>query len=111
RLIPLVAHDRATFGGMLLVSGLTFLMASLWGFARGTRWLWWTILLAGGAGYGAALGVHYAVGYHSPWPLAPAWAGVALFAAGMALCHPYLCGTEPGLDEAWRPHRAHWARR
>jgi len=111
RLIPLVAHDRATFGGMLLVSGLTFLMTSLWGFSRGSRWLWWTILLAGLSGYGAAIGVHYAVGYHSPWHLAPAWAGAALFVTAMALAQPYLCAADPALEEAWKPRRARWSQR
>ena len=40
RLIPLVAHDRATFGGMLIACGLATLLPALWGFARGERWLW-----------------------------------------------------------------------
>jgi dihydroorotate dehydrogenase len=93
RLVPLVAHDRASFGGMLFVCGLVFLMTSLWGFRRGERWLWWTLLAAGLAGYGAAIGVHYAVGYHSPFHLAPAFAGLALFTGSMALSYPYLTAT------------------
>ena len=90
RLVPLVAHDRASFGGMLFVCGLVFLMTSLWGFRRGERWLWWTLLVAGLSGYGAAIGVHYVVGYHSPFHLAPAFAGLALFGGSMALSFPYL---------------------
>jgi hypothetical protein len=90
RLVPLVAHDRASFGGMLLVCGLLFLMIGLWGFRRGERWLWWALLVAGLAGYSAAIGVHYAVGYHSPFHLAPAFAGLALFGSAMALSYPYL---------------------
>jgi dihydroorotate dehydrogenase len=70
-----------------------FLMTSLWGFRRGERWLWWALLAAGIAGYGAAIGVHYAVGYHSPFHLAPAFAGVALFGSAMALSYPYLAGS------------------
>jgi dihydroorotate dehydrogenase len=96
RLVPLVAHDRASFGGMLFVCGLLFLMTSLWGFRRGERWLWWALLAAGAAGYGAALGVHYAVGYHSPFHLAPAFAGLALFGCSMALSYPYLAGAAAG---------------
>jgi len=90
RLVPLVAHDRASFGGMLFVCGLVFLMTSLWGFRRGEAWLWWTLLVAGLAGYGAALGVHYAVGYRSALHLAPAFAGLTLFASAMTLSYPYL---------------------
>jgi hypothetical protein len=111
RLIPLLAHDRATFGGMLLVSGLTFLMTSLWGVRRGVRWLWWAIFAAGLAGYGAALGVHYAVGYHGPWHLAPAWVGLGVFLLAMALSYPYLCAADPAFEEEWRAHRARWAAR
>jgi dihydroorotate dehydrogenase len=92
-LVPLVAHDRASFGGMLVTSGMTFLMASLWGLRRGVRWLWWTLLVAGIAGFGAAIGIHLVVGYSSPLHLAPAFAGLALFVAAMALSHPYLCAT------------------
>jgi dihydroorotate dehydrogenase len=95
RLVPLVAHDRASFGGMLFVCGLVFLMTSLWGFRRGERWLWWTLLAAGLSGYGAAIGVHYVVGYHSPFHLAPAFAGLALFGGSMALSFPYLTAGIP----------------
>jgi hypothetical protein len=105
-LVPLVAHDRASFGGMLVASGMTFLMASLWGFRRGTRWLWWTLFLGGIPGYAAAIGIHVAVGYHSPFHLAPAFAGLVLFLAATALARPYLCGGDPACEEAWNGRRA-----
>jgi dihydroorotate dehydrogenase len=111
RVIPLVAHDRATFGGMLLVSGVTFLLTSLWGFRRGARWLWWTVFLAGLCGYGPALCIHYSVGYHSLWHLAPAWAGLGLFLTAMALSYPYLGGADAALEEEWRQRRAQWEAR
>ena len=47
RLIPLVAHDRATLGGMLLASGWVFLLPALWGYRRESSWLWWSLLIAG----------------------------------------------------------------
>jgi hypothetical protein len=90
-LVPLVAHDRATLGGMLAVAGIAILLTSLWGFRPGERWLWWTLLLAGIPGYGAAISVHYAVGYHSAFHLAPAFLGVALFAAALGAAWPTLC--------------------
>jgi dihydroorotate dehydrogenase len=111
RLVALVAHDRATFGGMLFVAGLTFLLASLWGFAQGARWLWWTLLAAGLAGYGAAFTIHYLVGYRSVWHLAPAWVGFGLFVVALALCYPYLGGTDRELAVAWQAHRARWSAR
>jgi dihydroorotate dehydrogenase len=95
RLIPLVAHDRASFGGMLIASGLTFLTASLWGYRRGAAWLWWTFAPAGLFAYGAAIGVHYAVGYTDLGHLIPAFAGLVLFVLGLTLSRPYLCPEEP----------------
>jgi dihydroorotate dehydrogenase len=91
RLLPLVAHDRATFGGMLLASGWVLLLPSLWGFRRGARWLWWSFLIAGLAAYSAATGVHYAVGYLSLMHLLPALGGLVLFLLGLGLSYPFLC--------------------
>ena len=90
-LVPLVAHDRGTFGGMLMVAGLTMLLASLWGFRRGAAWLWWTMLSAGTVAYAVAIAVHHAVGYVDPMHLAPAWGGLCLlWLAGIA-SRAYLC--------------------
>jgi hypothetical protein len=93
RLVPLVAHDRASFGGMMVASGIGLLLPTLWGFRQGERWLWWTFLLAAAPAYAAAIGVHYAVGYTDPWHLAPAFAGAGLFAIGLGLSYPYLASS------------------
>jgi dihydroorotate dehydrogenase len=90
-LVPLVAHDRASLGGMLLASGLAVLLAALWGYRRGQRWLWWTFLWAGLPAYAAAVGVHYAVGYTDLFHLSPAFFGLAVFALAQGLSYPYLC--------------------
>jgi hypothetical protein len=97
RLVPVVAHDRASFGGMLVASGLVVLLSALWGWRRGERWLWWTYLLGGGAAYAAAVGVHVAVGYTHLGHLTPAFGGALLLAAGLGLARPYLCDREPAL--------------
>ena len=47
RLVPLIAHDCASFGGMIVASGLCFLGVAPWEFRWGERWVWWTLLLAG----------------------------------------------------------------
>src|SRR5262249_59728854 len=78
-LVPLVAHDRATFGGMLLASGWVFLLPALWGFRNGSAWLWGTMLAAGLAAYAAAIGVHFAVGYTDPMDPLPAFTPLVLF--------------------------------
>ncbi|RLS53776.1 MAG: hypothetical protein DWH91_13515 [Planctomycetota bacterium] len=90
RIIPLVAHDRASFGGMLLGCGLATLLPVLWGFERGRPWLWWMLLASGVAGYGPAIGVHFAVGYTSSWHLAPAFGGASVLGCGLLLSKPYL---------------------
>jgi dihydroorotate dehydrogenase len=104
-LIPLVAHDRASFGGMLLASGVAFLTSALWGFRRGSRWLWWTWLLSALPAYVLAIGVHYAVGYHNTFHLAPAYAGLALFLTGMAASYSFLCARDHAHEQEWKKYR------
>ena len=91
QLVPLVAHDRATFGGMLLAAGWAFLLPALLGFRRGSAWLWWTMLIAGVSAYAAAIGVHFAVGYTDYMHLLPANSGLALFLLGLVFSRAYLC--------------------
>lgn len=93
RLVPLVAHDRATLGGMLLASGMVFLLPALWGFRNGSAWLWWSMLIAGVSAYAAALGIHYTVGYMSLVHLLPAFAGLGVLLLGLGLSYSYLCGS------------------
>lgn len=94
RLVPLVAHDRATLGGMLLAAGWVFLLPALWGFRRGAAWLWWTTLIAGVISYATAIGVHYAVGYLSVKHLLPAFGGLGLMLVGLMLSYSFLCRRE-----------------
>ena len=88
--MPLVAHDRAGFGGALVSNGLCVLFASLWGFRMGARWLWAALAVAGAAGFVAAVGVHAAVGYLDPLHVGPAVLGSVVFAVGLGLSFPYL---------------------
>ena len=85
RLIPLIAHDRAGFGGAVATAGLlTF--AVVW-FARPCRSLWEALFLGGTAGWATAIGVHPAIGYTDMFHLAPAVAGAVGFFLGLALTH------------------------
>src|SRR5205807_6624051 len=90
QLLPLVAHDRATFGGMLVACGLGVLLPALWGYRQGARWLWWMFLAAGASGYAAAIGVHLVVGYLNLWHLMPGLTGLIVFVIGLTLSYPYL---------------------
>jgi hypothetical protein len=93
RLVPLIAHDRATLGGMLLSSGWAFLLPALWGYRNGRPWLWWAFLISGLCAYAAAIGVHLFVTYTAIEHLLPAFAGLFLFLLALGLSYPYLCST------------------
>ncbi len=90
KLLPLIAHDRATFGGMLICFGLVQLLTCLWGLRANQAWLWWTLLVAAVAGYTPALAVHFAVGYTDLGHLIPAFAGLLAYLSGLGLLAPYM---------------------
>jgi hypothetical protein len=83
RLVPLIAHDRAGFGGGVCCCGVTMFFCVWCG--QPSRSLWQALLLTGTAGFGTAIGVHPAVGYTDFVHLAPAYLGAGLFTAGIAL--------------------------
>jgi len=91
-LVPLIAHDRAGFGGTLWSDGVAVVLLSLWGFRRGARWVWYALLLGGLPGFIAALGVHIAIGYMHFEHLFPVYLSIVMFTAGLALSRRYLCG-------------------
>jgi hypothetical protein len=86
RLIPLIAHDRAGFGGGLFTAGL-LVLAVVWK-AAPSRALWQALLVSAVFGFGAAVGVHYPIGYTTLSHIAPAWAGALLFTAGLLIAMP-----------------------
>ena len=100
QLIALIAHDRSGFGGALWSVGIAVLTSSLWGFERGRRWLWWTLLLSGSLGFALTLGVHAAVGYTNLVHLLPAYAGFCLFTLGLTASMPYLFDWRDGTQSA-----------
>jgi hypothetical protein len=77
RLVPLIAHDRAGFGGGLATVGALLLMCA-W-FARPSRGFNQAVIGAGVTGFGCAIGTHFVEGYVNPVHIAPAFAGAALF--------------------------------
>jgi hypothetical protein len=86
RLVPLIAHDRAGFGGALLSCGIALLPCLV--YRRVDRGLWEALAIVGVAGFGAAVGVHPAIGYTSVTHLGPAVLGAVAYAVGLALCRP-----------------------
>jgi hypothetical protein len=99
-LIPLIAHDRAGFGGGLASCGLAVLLI-VWK-APPTLALWQALLVGGITGFGCAIGVHYPMGYLIPSHLAPAWIGAAIYATGIICLFP-----EPTPGATLRAPRKH----
>lgn len=85
-LVPLLAHDRAGFGGGVLTLGMTTMLC-LW-CAPLSRHLHQAVAVAGVASLTAALGVHFFVGYTDPWHLLPAVLAAAALLAGLAVGYP-----------------------
>jgi dihydroorotate dehydrogenase len=94
KLIPLIAHDRAGFGGALLSEGFLILGISLWGFREGERWIWWTLLFGGLPGFIAGIGTHFHIGYTDFVHLLPAYFLVMLYIVGLIYSYRYLHARE-----------------
>ncbi len=90
RLVPLIAHDRAGFGGALVSCGLAMFLSAF--FARPSRNLWQALAVAGTVGFACAIGVHLAVGYTDALHIAPAVAGAAQLVLALALSAPEMLG-------------------
>lgn len=93
RLVPLIAHDRAGFGGATATAGLLTL-ASIW-CAAPARALWQALLIGGIAGWTSAILIHPIIGYTQPIHLAPAVAGATLFFVGLMLTHSTMWTSVP----------------
>jgi len=82
RLVPLIAHDRAGFGGGLLSCGLMIAMI-VWKEPIKPA-LWQALLISGTTGFACAIGIHVLIGYTDVSHLGPAVAGTLLFITGIA---------------------------
>ncbi|MEB1809239.1 MAG: dihydroorotate dehydrogenase [Bacillaceae bacterium] len=89
RLIPVIAHDRAGFGGALLSVGLLILMVALWGFQQGNKWVWWMLLIGGIPAFAAGIGVHFAIGYTDFIHLVPAYFALGLYVVGLLFSYSF----------------------
>jgi hypothetical protein len=94
RLVPLIAHDRAGFGGGLCSGGIA-LFGTIW-CAAPCRSLWQLLALVGLVGFSCAIAVHFVIGYTDPLHLAPAVAGAMLFTAGLLLSYRSMVDAEAG---------------
>jgi hypothetical protein len=85
KLKPLIAHDRAAFGGGLSTIGLLYFFIIRR--ADPVVNLWQIILLSMGIGFITAIGVHYLIGYTDTVHLLPAYFGAATSTIGLALTY------------------------
>ncbi len=95
RLVPLIAHDRAGFGGGLFSSGLMVALI-VWKAPIG-RALWQALLIAGTVGFACAIGIHISIGYTDLTHVGPAILGAAIFATGIIFTAPTTRTSEGGL--------------
>jgi hypothetical protein len=86
RLVPLIAHDRAGFGGAVCCCGV--LLAGIAWRGELTRAGRQALAVAGAVGFGTAVFVHPAIGYTDVWHLTPAVSGALVFALGWWLTRP-----------------------
>lgn len=89
-IIPLIAHDRAGFGGALFSLAVAITASALWGINQGESWLWWTFLWGGLPGFAAGLLVHVHIGYMDFIHLLPVYIAVLLYVVGLYLMYPFL---------------------
>lgn len=82
-LVPLIAHDRAGFGGALFSCGIAMLFSTAFG--RPSKSLRQALLFAGIAGFTTAILVHPVIGYTNVSHLAPAVLGCVVYFVGLAL--------------------------
>ncbi|MDQ3952386.1 MAG: hypothetical protein M3279_05410 [Actinomycetota bacterium] len=83
QLVPLIAHDRAGFGGAVLVAGLVGCACLV--FSEVTRDLWEALAVAGAVSLSAATSVHLFVGYTDFGHLVPPLLGIASLVVGLSL--------------------------
>lgn len=81
RLVPLIAHDRAGFGGAVCCCGV--LLAGVAWHSALDRAAREALAVAGAAGFGSAILVHPAIGYDDLWHLTPALVGAGAFVWGL----------------------------
>src|SRR5205814_7053765 len=100
-LVPLIAHDRAGFGGGLCTTGLTVFFCVWCG--TPSRSLWQVLCLAGAAGFATAILIHPIIGYLSFSHLAPAVTAAVLFYVGLALSRRHMVSCGNGSAAPGRP--------
>jgi hypothetical protein len=86
RLVPLIAHDRAGFGGGVACAAVLMFFCAWCGVP--SRSLWQALAVSGAIGFACAVGIHPLIGYTDLVHLGPAVLGALTYALGIALMYP-----------------------
>lgn len=62
-LVAFIVHNRVSFGGLLIVTGLLYWWLARSPLGGGQRWAWWTLCLSGGVGSAS----YFAYSSHGYW--------------------------------------------
>src|SRR5262249_46964665 len=89
-LVPLIAHDRAGFGGGVATCGVIMFFCVWCG--EPSRSLWQALCIAGTTGFATAVRVHPVIGYTDPVHLAPAVIGALVFVVGLVMTFGKMVG-------------------
>jgi hypothetical protein len=82
-LVPIMAHDRAGFGGAMIAVGVLFSATGLSGFRSGSLGAWRAIAISGIAFYLPTLAIHLVIGYTSFIHLLPVYGGLLVIAIAL----------------------------
>jgi dihydroorotate dehydrogenase len=90
RLIPVMAHDRAGFGGGLLALGILFGATAWKGIRRNSLGAWRALGLAGFSLMIPAFLAHAFIGYIDPIHLFPVYSGAVLLVIALVTLRPHM---------------------
>lgn len=93
QLIPLIAHDRACFGGGVATIGLILFFTVRR--ADEKRSMWEVIFLSVNVGFATALGIHFYIGYTNFIHILPAILGWLIALTGLGLTYSDCMGSIP----------------
>lgn len=106
RLLPIMAHDRAGFGGGMVAIGILFAATACCGLRPNATGAWRALAAAGLIYYLPTLAVHLAIGYTSFVHLLPVYGGLTvLIGTLLALWAPLHRGAmqAPSVKGTWNP--------
>ena len=82
RILHFMVHDRVSFGGAIIATGLTYVWLAARPLARGEAWAWWALAISGVAGFLSFL-AYLGFGYLDLWHGRATFALLPLFVTGL----------------------------